>query len=328
MCQELRWWVKGGWGVRMQIIIGNVSMVSINQIFSFTLIKCFQWLTVALQIQTLPQAGEEDRRSPADWKHLGDCREHSHIIQRWLRFDSALWSDSFDLGQCACVQLPETGLAEKEDRARRSRHWMVPLLLMGTLLTANVSVGVKCNQLVDAFTKKVTIQQLFRTFGAHCWDVCHNLLFLRGLAALCISFSFKRGEQWYTVWSLGDLHISMWSTMSMKHNDYFICLIPRNFRFFHHRLVLCCLPKKKKLPCTQQNAAAFNPMIFSRCTLLFQTDVSERSRNIVSRQCLLDLTCLQLSDRLQIVGMLIMISGTGFALAKENISFPQLLLQL
>ncbi len=45
---------------------------------------------VALQIQTVPKAGEEDRRSPADWKHLGDCREHSHIIQRWLRFDSAL----------------------------------------------------------------------------------------------------------------------------------------------------------------------------------------------------------------------------------------------
>lgn len=147
--------------------------------------KCFQWL-MAAQMQAVPKVGEEDKRSPADWKHLGDCREHSHIMQCWLRFDSALWSDSFDLGQCACVQLPETGLAEEEDRARRSRHWMVPLLLMEVLLTANVSVGVKYNQLVDAFgIKKVTMQQLFRIFGAHCWDVCHNVLFSLWLAALC-----------------------------------------------------------------------------------------------------------------------------------------------
>lgn len=153
MCQELRWWVGEG-GKKCKLSLKMSAQVSINQIFSFTFIKCFQWLMVALQIQTVPKAGEEDRRSPADWKHLGDCREHSHIIQRWLRFDSALWSDSFDLGQCACVQLPETSLAEKEDRARRSRRWMVPLLLMGTLLTANVSVGLKYNQLVDAFDIK------------------------------------------------------------------------------------------------------------------------------------------------------------------------------
>ncbi len=82
--------------------------------------------------------------------------------------------------------------------------------------------------------------------------------------------------------------------------------------------VLCCLPKKtNKLPCTEQNAAALNPVIFSRCTLLFQTDVSERSKNTESRQCLLDLTCLQLSHRLKIVSMLIMIIGTGLAFAKK-----------
>lgn len=109
---------------------------------------------VALQIQTVANMGEDDRRSPADWKHLGDCREHSHIMQCWLRFDSALWSDRFDLGQCARTQLPETGLAEKEDRARRSRRWIVPLLLMGILLTASVLVGVKYNQHVDAFGTK------------------------------------------------------------------------------------------------------------------------------------------------------------------------------
>lgn len=33
----------------------------------------------------------------------------------------------------------------------------------------------------------------------------------------------------------------------------------------------------QKLPCTESNAAALNPVIFSRCTLLFQTDVTERS---------------------------------------------------
>lgn len=43
---------------------------------------------------------------------------------------------------------------KKEDRARRFRHWMVPLLLMGALLTANVSAGVKYNQLVVAFGLK------------------------------------------------------------------------------------------------------------------------------------------------------------------------------
>lgn len=75
--------------------------------------------------------------------------------------------------------------------------------------------------------------------------------------------------------------------------------------------------QKKNLPCTEQNAAALNPVIFSRCTLLFQTDVSVRSKNMESRQCLLDPTCLQLSHRLQIVSMLIMISGTGFAFAKK-----------
>lgn len=142
-------------GKKIQIIIGNVSNAfSINPIFSFTFIKCLQWLRGALKIQTVPKAGEKERRNPADWKHLGDCREHSHIIQCWLRFDSALWSDSFDLSQRACVQLPGIALAGKEDRARRSRHWMVPLLLMGTLLTANISFGLKCNQLVDALGTK------------------------------------------------------------------------------------------------------------------------------------------------------------------------------
>lgn len=102
----------------------------------------------------MPKAGEKERRNPADWKHLGDCREHSHIIQCWLRFDSALWSDSFDLSQRACVQLPGSALAGKKDRARRSRLWMVPLLLMETLLTANISFGLKCNQLVDGFGTK------------------------------------------------------------------------------------------------------------------------------------------------------------------------------
>lgn len=109
MCQELRWWVVRK--KRCKLSLELSARIPINPIFSFTFITCFQWLMVALQIQTVGKVGEGDRRSPADWKHLGDCREHSHIIQRWLRFDSALWSDSFDLGQCACVQLPETGLA-------------------------------------------------------------------------------------------------------------------------------------------------------------------------------------------------------------------------
>lgn len=89
-------------------------------------------------------------------------------MQRWLRFDSALRSDSFDLSQRACVQLPGIALAGKEDRARRSRHWMVPLLLMGTLLTANISFGLKCNQLVDAFgTKRRGCTPASERFGAH-----------------------------------------------------------------------------------------------------------------------------------------------------------------
>lgn len=189
MCQELRWWVgEEGGEKKCKLSLEMSAQVSINQIFLVHYHKMFPVVEmVALQkFQTAPKAGfEEDRRSPADWKHLGDCREHSHIIQHWLRFDSALWSDSFDLGQCACVQLPETGLAGKEDRARRSRRWMVPLLLMGTLLTANVSVGLKCNQLVGAFgTKKLTIQQLFRIIGARCGDACHNMLFSLWFAAV------------------------------------------------------------------------------------------------------------------------------------------------
>lgn len=134
-------------------------------------------------------AEEKERRNPADWKHLGDCREHSHIMQRWLRFDGALWSDSFDLSQRACVQLPGTTLAGKEDRARRSRHWMVPPLLMGTLLTANISFGLKCNQLVDAFgtERRGRTRAFQKRFGAHGWDECHNASSL-WLAAACALF--------------------------------------------------------------------------------------------------------------------------------------------
>lgn len=49
---------------------------------------------------------EDARRDPADWKHLGDCRERSHILSCWQRFDGALWSDGFDLSRRASVQLP------------------------------------------------------------------------------------------------------------------------------------------------------------------------------------------------------------------------------
>lgn len=49
---------------------------------------------------------EEARRDPADWKHLGDCRERSHILSCWQRFDGALWSDGFDLSRRTSVQLP------------------------------------------------------------------------------------------------------------------------------------------------------------------------------------------------------------------------------
>ena len=45
-----------------------------------------------------------------------------------------------------------------------------------------------------------------------------------------------------------------------------------------------------------------------------------REAETESRQCLLDPTCLQLSDRLQIVSMLIMITGAGFAFTiKRNV---------
>lgn len=100
---------------------------------------------------------ETARRSPADWKHLGDCGEHSHILYCWQRFDSALWSDGFDLSRRASVQLPGSSRAAEKDRAGRSRRWMVPRLLMGALLTANVWVVLKCNQLVDALGSKKTL---------------------------------------------------------------------------------------------------------------------------------------------------------------------------
>lgn len=139
--------------------------VSMNEIFSITFTECLQWMMGDLLSSV--GAGSWRRRNPADWKHLGDCREHSHIIHCWLRFDSALWSDSFDLSQRACVQLPGTALAGKEDRARRSRRWMVPLLLMGTLLTANISFGLKCNQLVDAFSTRRRLYTSFSQYLGH-----------------------------------------------------------------------------------------------------------------------------------------------------------------
>lgn len=86
---------------------------------------------------------------------------------------------------CSCQSL-----AEKEDRARRSRRWMVLLLLMGALLTANVAAGVKYNQPVG--TKKVTMQQLFKIFGTHSSDVCHSLLFSLWLTAQSLSCSLQR----------------------------------------------------------------------------------------------------------------------------------------
>lgn len=58
-------------------------------------------------------------------------------------------------------------------------------------------------------------------------------------------------------------------------------------------------------------------MIFSRCTLLFQTDVSERSKKY-KEQTMPFSSYLQLSDRLQIVSMLIMISEAGFCFVKEK----------
>lgn len=175
---------------------------------------------------------EEYWRSPADWKHLGDCREHSHIIQRWLRFDSALWSDSFDLGQCACVQLPETGLAEKEDRARRSRRWMVLLLLMGALLTANVAAGVKYNQPVG--TKKVTMQQLFKIFGTHSSDVCHSLLFSLWLTAQSLSCSLQRKSSRYITQSLC-VDINVWLHVAEIYDILFYSP-SRNVMIYFHRI--------------------------------------------------------------------------------------------
>lgn len=177
-------------GGKCKLLFEMSPELSINLIFSFTHFHKMFPVVEGDTPHSVQKVVEEYWRSPADWKHLGDCREHSHIIQRWLRFDSALWSDSFDLGQCACVQLPETGLAEKEDRARRSRRWMVLLLLMGALLTANVAAGVKYNQPVG--TKKVTMQQLFKIFGTHSSDVCHSLLFSLWLTAQSLSCSLQR----------------------------------------------------------------------------------------------------------------------------------------
>lgn len=85
--------------------------------------------------------------------------------------------------------------------------------------------------------------------------------------------------------------------------------------FFSSQTYVTLSASIKTLLYTEQHSAALSPMIFSRCTLLFQTDVAARRENIESRQCLLDLTCLQLSDRLRIAGVLIMISGAGFAFA-------------
>lgn len=72
-----------------------------------------------------------------------------------------------------------------------------------------------------------------------------------------------------------------------------------------------CLQKPP--PIYRTKCSCFNSSNFSRYTLLFQTDVSETSKNKESRQSLLDRS-LQFSDRLQIVSMLIMISGKGFVL--------------
>lgn len=53
---------------------------------------------------------------------------------------------------------------EEKDKARRSGRWMVPRLLMGALLTANVSVALNCNQLVDALASEKTLCTRFLFF--------------------------------------------------------------------------------------------------------------------------------------------------------------------
>lgn len=183
--------VKEGWDANYHWKMS--AQVSINQIFSFTFMKCFQWLVmVALQIQTPAERDRPRRsgRSPADWKHLGDCREHSHIIQRWLRFDSALWSDSFDLSQCACVQLPETGVwLEKRTEpdalgAGWYRCFWWELCWQPTFQSQENATSLLM-RLVPR--RRESTQQLFRIFGARCWDVCHNRFFYM---INCKMFSF------------------------------------------------------------------------------------------------------------------------------------------
>lgn len=81
----------------------------------------------------------------------------------------------------ACSCQGALGL-EKKDRAGRSRRWMVPRLLMGALLTANVWVVLKCNQLVDALGSKKT-PYCFVFFGF--LEVGGGLLDVRGVEPCC-----------------------------------------------------------------------------------------------------------------------------------------------
>lgn len=90
----------------------------------------FQFLYVLMR---RAGSGMRERRSPADWKHLGDCREHYHVTPalaeiRRCPLKWQLWPRR----ACVCaLQLPASALAGKEDRARRSGRWMVPPLLTG-----------------------------------------------------------------------------------------------------------------------------------------------------------------------------------------------------
>ena len=186
------------WGDESQLSLETSAQISIDQLPSFSLASTSssgcRW------------------RSPTPAAHRvfeEGCGEAQLIGNIWVivgstpTSSSAGWDltvpsevtalTSASVHACSC-QRPVW--LKREDRAGRSKHWMVPLLFdRSSVDSQRFSMGKKYNQLADAFgTEKrknnVTNSNSFSEYlGCIVWDVCHNTCSL-WWAALCMCFLF------------------------------------------------------------------------------------------------------------------------------------------